>query len=50
MSANIEDASPKVLKEGDRFAVSSTDNHGEIAVTTAFLVRAFARRGGGLDA
>jgi hypothetical protein len=34
--------SPKVLKEGDRFAVSSTDSHGEVAVTTGLLVRAFA--------
>ena len=32
----------KVLKEGDRFAMSSTDSHGEVAATTGLLVRAFA--------
>jgi hypothetical protein len=34
--------SPKALKEGDRFAMSSTDSYGVVALTTGLRVRMFA--------
>jgi hypothetical protein len=39
---SIDPYALKVLEEGDRFAMSSTDSHGEVAVTTGLRVRAFA--------